>query len=1056
MTPPEVALEEAAGPDPGSPDAQDIRLAVVLNGGVSLAVWISGVTHELNELVQASRRRSIGHGPASDTYGDLLGILQATARIDVIAGTSAGGINGGFLSLGLVHGCDLSGLRKLWQDQGDLGVLLRDPLEKAPPSLLRGQYFHDELAKAYVQVWGEKTGLPATDSEDVDLFLTGTLWDGRRSFFADDMGRRITETDHDATFHFTSDPEILELSPDGSGNLKAVGVTRQLAVASRCTASFPAAFEPFPVRVPEPYSPRPDGRWDSAAGRANFQRSQFVIDGGILRNKPIRPAIDAVYQQSASNQVRRILAYVVPDPGEAASGPGKSDVAGPPPGAGDVLLGVMTRLRSTDSVAAELAEIERRNDQTVQRRRARDRLAQALVVAAGADDLVRSAYAGYLEVRRDDTARSVARLLVSAPHQPPWSPAEVATELQALISKPENRDTLPFIPPTTFDAVFPPRHAASSNGDAGWPWGQATVRRLGDIVLDVLKRAVWLVPLGDPRRQTIVAQRRQVHAILEEVRSARRDLDAYWRNAHLPARSGRLAASLGELLDLRTTLQDLVAGWGSNGAQVEMTVRLHSLARDLAGCLAAAEPVLRGVSEEQPPPAVADGPVDGPPLLDRDGTERRGLKALADLLVPTPGLDAEVILRNMLRLEVVHVSFTGVSDVPEQAVELIQVSSLRKDLVTGVQLHHFGAFYRQSWRANDWLRGRVDASEQLVQMLLAPERLHQLYGTRWEVAMAALKDVAIGAEGNPYRDDLASGWAVWEPRIQDELRVLESTEPLPRTFPLTAARIAHRIRTDFLQAELDSLATAVESEPDPVEEGLRWAGEVRTVIPHDQNARTRPQPSQLAELLRRSEDIGRQSIAAEGRRGSDTFARTATKATAALTSAASSVKKPKAAVTLLKGLHGYALLLWVLVNFLAFRSNIGRNLTGVVLGVGGALVAVAILVPGVPAVVPLTGVVIVLATGSVAALRHPRIVRGLAWRVVALLILAGVGLWWLLKDENVPALLRTIATRIVLVAAIVGVGWLLGRPLWTSKGKPRPAPQRRAPSTPGTGTPSGH
>ena len=77
----------------------------------------------------------------------------------------------------------------------------------------------------------------------------------------------------------------------------------------------------------------------------------------------------------------------------------------------------------------------------------------------------------------------------------------------------------------------------------------------------------------------------------------------------------------------------------------------------------------------------------------------------------------------MLRLEVVHVAFTGVSDVPEQAVELVQVSSLDKSLVTGIQLHHFGAFYRQSWRANDWLRGRIDGSKQLVQMLLAPERL---------------------------------------------------------------------------------------------------------------------------------------------------------------------------------------------------------------------------------------------------------------------------------------------------------------------------------------------
>jgi len=62
------------------------------------------------------------------------------------------------------------------------------------------------------------------------------------------------------------------------------------------------------------------------------------------------------------------------------------------------MLGVMTRLRSTDSVADELAEIGRRNAETTHRRRARDRLARTLVDAAAAPvqddatDLVRSAY----------------------------------------------------------------------------------------------------------------------------------------------------------------------------------------------------------------------------------------------------------------------------------------------------------------------------------------------------------------------------------------------------------------------------------------------------------------------------------------------------------------------------------------------------------------------------------------------------------------------------------------------------------------------------------------
>jgi hypothetical protein len=43
--------------DSADPNRQEIRLAVVLNGGVSLAVWISGVTLELHRLAMARREK---------------------------------------------------------------------------------------------------------------------------------------------------------------------------------------------------------------------------------------------------------------------------------------------------------------------------------------------------------------------------------------------------------------------------------------------------------------------------------------------------------------------------------------------------------------------------------------------------------------------------------------------------------------------------------------------------------------------------------------------------------------------------------------------------------------------------------------------------------------------------------------------------------------------------------------------------------------------------------------------------------------------------------------
>ena len=40
--------------------------------------------------------------------------------------------------------------------------------------------------------------------------------------------------------------------------------------------------------------------------------SRWVIDGGVLANQPLRPALRAIFRQPASRQVRRVLAFVVP------------------------------------------------------------------------------------------------------------------------------------------------------------------------------------------------------------------------------------------------------------------------------------------------------------------------------------------------------------------------------------------------------------------------------------------------------------------------------------------------------------------------------------------------------------------------------------------------------------------------------------------------------------------------------------------------------------------------------------------------------------------------
>jgi predicted acylesterase/phospholipase RssA len=85
-----------AGPGRDDDHDEEVRFAVVLNGGVSLAIWMGGVTYEIDRLTRT--------WPGADSvYGRLLDLVQARARADVIAGTSAGGINGAFLALGQAY-----------------------------------------------------------------------------------------------------------------------------------------------------------------------------------------------------------------------------------------------------------------------------------------------------------------------------------------------------------------------------------------------------------------------------------------------------------------------------------------------------------------------------------------------------------------------------------------------------------------------------------------------------------------------------------------------------------------------------------------------------------------------------------------------------------------------------------------------------------------------------------------------------------------------------------------------------------------------------------------
>lgn len=125
-----VGNEPAAGrPTDDHGGVKELRLALVCYGGVSLAVYMHGVTQELHRLVLASSSRRDISGTAS-IYRELLATVehdegvQTRVVIDIVAGTSAGGINGVSLARALATDGDLAPIRRLWMEHADIEKLL--------------------------------------------------------------------------------------------------------------------------------------------------------------------------------------------------------------------------------------------------------------------------------------------------------------------------------------------------------------------------------------------------------------------------------------------------------------------------------------------------------------------------------------------------------------------------------------------------------------------------------------------------------------------------------------------------------------------------------------------------------------------------------------------------------------------------------------------------------------------------------------------------------------------------------------------------------------------
>lgn len=244
-------------PIKATPATQELRIATAMAGGVSLAIWMGGVARELNLLQRASKHRAPDDGqearipehdsavPADpdaqveDLYLRLLELMDTIVDVDVLAGTSAGGINAALLGLARANDVSLGPLRDTWLEVGGFDRLLRKPAEENPSSLLQGDgVLLTGLQQGIRRILG--TGSNTTKSTDTRVFITTTLLFAETSRFTDAYGTLVQDNDHHGLFRFTDD----DLQVGGPRNEQGERVISTLATAARSSASYPFAFEP--------------------------------------------------------------------------------------------------------------------------------------------------------------------------------------------------------------------------------------------------------------------------------------------------------------------------------------------------------------------------------------------------------------------------------------------------------------------------------------------------------------------------------------------------------------------------------------------------------------------------------------------------------------------------------------------------------------------------------------------------------------------------------------------------------------------------------------------
>ncbi|HWN09297.1 MAG TPA: patatin-like protein [Pyrinomonadaceae bacterium] len=366
---------------------KEVRFAVVMYGGVSLAIYINGIAQEMLRWVRATAKdanstlallpspsaqgtasasqpatltgtervyRKLSYILANSGNGTPASAAEKMARaeaqiesnetintrfvVDILSGTSAGGINGIFLAKALANGQDISDLEKLWITEGEISTLINDArsvekplkLQDPPASLLNSQRMYLELLKAFDGMEKSNSGAPYVD--ELDLFVTTTDLSGVTLpiRLADGV---VYERRHRNVLRFIYSKSEVSFAPAERNDFQGK-YNPFLAFAARCTSAFPFAFEPMSLcdtdTILERYGDYPANK-NCRSDSSEWQRfykdylnpagvrpiafpKRAFADGGYLDNKPFTYAAEVLARRQAYLPVIRKLIYIEPSP----------------------------------------------------------------------------------------------------------------------------------------------------------------------------------------------------------------------------------------------------------------------------------------------------------------------------------------------------------------------------------------------------------------------------------------------------------------------------------------------------------------------------------------------------------------------------------------------------------------------------------------------------------------------------------------------------------------------------------------------------------------------